>query len=1614
MSDLQQEKVEKLEQLHSLIQQRIAGKAGRQVERFADLFFANVPPEDFEGWGAQDMYGALLSQWNLLKQRRPGAPAVTIYNPDYEEHSWESTHTIVEIVQDDMPFLVDSMSLVFANHALGIHLIIHPVIAVRRGAKGQLLEVADAFAEEAEGFARESIMHFELDRQTDLKALETLRRDIERVLGEVRSVVEDWQRMRARMEEAIAEIDASKLPLSRESVEEDQAFLRWLTEDHFTFLGYRAYRLVRGKDGDELESLPDSGLGILRDRASVASRSFSQLPPELQKQAREPTLLILTKSNTRSSVHRAVNMDYVGIKRFDKKGRVTGEHRFLGLYTSAAYSQSPRSIPLLRQKFDRVMKRAKFPPASHDGKALAHILESLPRDELLQMREDELFETCMGILHLQERQRVRLFLRRDPFDRFVSCLVYVPRDSYNTELRMRMCAILMKAFNGTDIDFTVQLSEQPLARVHFIVRTEPGSIPRYDARDVEMALVKATRSWQDDLLQSLLEHCGEERGNTLFQKYRHAFPAGYVEQFTPRTAVYDIEHMERLVDENALEMLLYRPPEAPAGALRFKLFRHGEPLFLSGTLPMLENMGVEVTFEHPYKIQAANSDVVWIHNFGLQHSPELQFATEAIKGIFQEAFERVWNGEMENDSFNRLVLAARLDWREVVLLRAYTRYLRQINASFSDTYIAATLEGNAAITRDLVELFHCRFDPRRHGAAADEQADSLAEKIVAQIDSVSSLDEDRILRRFLAAIEGTLRTNFYQMDEQGAVKSYLSFKFDPATIPDMPDPKPAYEIFVYSPRTEGVHLRGGKVARGGLRWSDRREDFRTEILGLVKSQLVKNAVIVPVGAKGGFIMKQPPASGNRDEIEEEVKACYRTFIRGLLDITDNLRGGAVVPPRDVVRRDDDDPYLVVAADKGTATFSDIANELAAEYGFWLGDAFASGGSVGYDHKKLGITARGAWESVKRHFYEAGIRWQEEPFTVVGIGDMAGDVFGNGMLYSPNIRLIAAFNHLHIFLDPDPDPAVSFAERERLFKLPHSTWEDYNRELLSPGGGVYSRRAKSIALSPEIRERLQIREQRLTPNELIQAILRAPVDLMWSGGIGTFVKASDESHLAVGDRANDAIRIDGCELRCRVVGEGGNLGLTQLGRIEYARNGGRINTDFVDNSGGVDCSDHEVNIKILLDGIVANGDMTIKQRNQLLAKMADEVCQHVIEHNRRRAQALSIVETLGTKLLDEQQRFMRAFERDGLLNRALEFLPGDEELAERRNEGIGLFRPELSVLMAYSAIVLYQQLLESDIADDPYFAKELQHYFPVPLRKRFSKEMESHRLRREIITTQVTNSMVNRVGITFVHRLREETGAAPSDIARCYATVREVFDLRDLWQGIESQQERTEARQQLALFVETGELVERATVWFLRRQKQPLSVSEAVERFRPGVRGLAQVLPGSLVDSDREMLESRIQRVAGFGIDETLARRIASLRLLYSALDFVEVESRTRYPIQDIAYVYFHLGDRLGLHWLRDQIAAISVDNHWQAMARDALRDDLYSQQSELVAGILSTGKRSKKIEPLIERWLTDYEAATLRWRSVQADLRATGTLDLAMLSVAVREVRDLVRTTVKV
>ncbi len=1593
-------------QVVGLVREKLAPNYHSLGEEFVRQYFSGTAAEDLRDDDTLNLYGAVMAHFNYALQRKPGEPKLHVYNPQFEQHGWQSTHTIVEIVTDDMPFLVDSVRMGLNRRGLTTHLIIHPVVRLRRDASGGLVEVLPDGAE-AKDVITEAIMHCEVDRQTEEEALEGIRSEVHKALGDVRVAVEDWQNMRGKLRDVLNELESDPPPLDIEELEEGRAFLEWIDGDHFALLGYREYELTTEGAEDVLRSVADSGLGLLRNPgASQVSQSFSALPLDMRRRAREPGLLIISKANYRSTVHRPSFLDYIGIKRMDSAGNVVGERRFIGLYTSAAYNRNPRVIPLLRTKVRNIVLRAGYPPRSHAEKTLLNILDTYPRDELFQVSEDDLLATSMEILNLQERQRIRLFVHPDRFGRFVSCIVFVPRERFNTAVRLQIQGILEEAFRGDSTDFTVQLSESVLARLYFVIRVPGGKVPDTDRDELEARLRDITRTWKDDLAEASLEHFGEERGTRLFRRYGDAFRADYREYYSARVAVYDMEKMETLDPAGGVAMSLYRRLEAPPDELQFKLFRHGKPVSLSEALPMLENMGLTVSAEHPCTIMAWGDEPIYMHDFSMIHGEGPDLDLDRIRDLFQEAFARIWHGEVENDGFNRLVLRAHLSWREIVILRACCKYLRQIGVTFSQEYMERALAGNAPIARALVDLFHARFDVDAPGKR-EASASAIAVKIREALDAVVNLDEDRILRSFLSLVEASLRTNYYQRDAAGQHKPYVSFKFDPEKVPDLPEPRPMFEIFVYSPRVEGVHLRGGPVARGGLRWSDRREDFRTEVLGLVKAQMVKNAVIVPVGSKGGFIPKQLPAGGDRDAVLEEGVACYQTFIRGLLDITDNLVAGEIVAPERVVRHDDDDPYLVVAADKGTATFSDIANAIAIEYGHWLGDAFASGGSVGYDHKGMGITARGAWESVKRHFRELELDTQTTDFTVVGIGDMAGDVFGNGMLLSEHIKLVGAFNHLHVFLDPDPDPSVSFKERRRLFNLPRSSWTDYDASLISEGGGVFPRAAKSIPISAQMRKVLGVKPKTMTPNALINALLKAPVDLLWNGGIGTYAKASREQHADAGDRANDAVRVDASELRCRVVGEGGNLGFTQLSRVEFALAGGRVNTDAIDNSAGVDCSDHEVNIKILLNAVVEAGDMTEKHRRELLEEMTDEVGALVLRNNTLQTQVLSCAVAQAPSLLEVHERLISALEREGRLDRAIEFLPDKELIAERRAAAKGLTSPEFSVLLAYVKIQLFERLLESDLPDEAFYRTALEAYFPMALRERYRERMGGHHLAREIISTVVANDMVNRAGITFAFRLGEETGGDAADIARAYTIARDVYRMPDLWAAIEALDNEVAAREQTRMLLESRKLVERTSRWLLRNRPQPLDVSANVEHFMGGVNELEASLDELLVSSAAEKVNSENARLIEAGVPAPLASRVSKLTVLYSALDIVEVARAVGLSVTQVGAVYFKLAHALELHWLRDEIVALPRENRWQTLARAALRDDLYAQEAALTADVLRTESEASDAADRIEAWITKNHVAVARSRQVLADLKAGGSSDFAMMSVAMREIRAL-------
>ncbi len=1617
----EQLKNELVDRMLQQVRERVGPDRVDMTLRFVRQFYANVPPVDMVAAPPERLYGAALALWQFGAVRAPRTPLLRVFSPQIDRDSWQSTHTAVEVVNDDMPFLVESLTEALNQEGLTVHLVIHPVLRGRRDDTGRLVELYEPGMAPADALA-ESFVHLTIDRLTSPERVEAVQGHLLRVLGDVRAAVEDWRAMRATAAEVMADLRSRSRSEPSDEFVETADFLAWLGDDHFTFLGYRVYRFVAAEgQGDtqgaeRLEVQPGSGLGVLRDPAVVVFdglRDLESLPPEVRLFLRRPQVLSVTKANRRATVHRAAHQDAILIKAFGDDGAVIGERLFVGLFTSAAYARMVRDIPFLRLKVARVMVRAGFNPQGHDARRLLHILSSLPRDELYQISDDELFDLSMGVLHLQERQRVALFVRADPFKRFASCLVFMPRDRYDTALRKVTAGVLERAFGGTVSAYYIQVSDAPLARLHVIIRTTPEAFPAYDVRDIEAQLVEAAQGWSDRLRESLVEAQGEEVGLALFGRYAEAFPGGYREIASPETAVYDIGRIEEVTADGGLGITLYRALEAEAHQVRFKLYHQGAPVPLSDMLPLLEALDLKVVTEQPFAIHPGGVATVWLHDFEAISGTGAAIDLDRDRLKFQDAFTRLWTGEAEADGFNRLVLRAGLSWREVVILRTQARYLRQARIPFSQDYMEATLAGHPEIVRLIVGLFLLRLAPERP-AGWQARSDRLQEAIGAAMEHVRNLEEDMILRRFVNLTLATLRTNYFQVGADGRPKPYLAMKLDSQILDDLPLPRPLVEVFVYSPRVEAIHLRGGKVARGGIRWSDRREDFRTEILGLMKAQMVKNAVIVPVGSKGGFVVKQPPSvTAGREAALAEGIACYRTLISGLLDLTDTLAAdGSVVPPPEVVRLDGDDPYLVVAADKGTASFSDIANGVARDYGFWLDDAFASGGSVGYDHKKMGITARGAWESVKRHFRERGHDIQTQPFTCVGVGDMAGDVFGNGMLLSRATRLLAAFNHQHIFCDPDPDPALSFEERARLAGLPRSAWSDYDPARLSPGGRVYDRSAKLLTLTPEIKARFALEADSLTPNQLIRALLTAEVDLLWFGGIGTFVKAHDESHADAGDKANDAVRVDARELRVRVIGEGANLAMTQPARVEAAlRRGIRLNTDAIDNSAGVDCSDHEVNIKILLGDVVASGDLTLKQRNQVLVDLTDEVAALVLSDNYLQVQALSAAEANAAERIDEHARFMRALERTGRLNRAVERLPDDEALAARKKERQGLTRPELAVLLAYAKITLYDELLASDLPDDPWMAGDLVRYFPHRLHQRFPEALARHRLRREIIATSVTNSLVNRAGPAFVREMIDKTGAQPGDIARAYAVVREVFGLRPLWQEIEDLDGTVAVACQITLIQETQGLLERAVAWFLGHGRQPLDIAAEIRGHRPGLEALDHGLEDLLGAGERVVLAERIAGLTGRGVPAGLARRVGLLPVLAPVMDVVRIATARNAGITAVAGIYYQLGERFGLNWLRRRAQRIPAGDHWQFQAVNAMVDDLHGQQTDLtwrvMEGMAMEGGDPGTATGVIDRWSQGRQAAVDRVALLLAELRAVPDLDLARLAVASRQIRAL-------
>jgi glutamate dehydrogenase len=1563
--------------------------------RFVRHYYAQAEPADLSA-DPRMLAAAALGHLEFAARRSPRAAKVRVFNPTVERDGWTSDRTIVEMVNDDMPFLVDSSTLTLTALGHSIYVTIHPIVQAQRS-RGRLAAVKVGQKTDANA-KRESLIHIEIQRETDALVLDKSRKALLKALRDVRMAVTDWTAMRRALASATEELRKSSFK-DRNLLAQSCALLDWLSNNHFTLLGYREYVLKPGADGDELRIRPGTGLGLLR--ADSRMGGAVTLTGGARAAARAPTPLVITKANARSTVHRPALLDHIGVKVFGRDGVPRKERRFIGLFTSIAYNESPRDIPLLHHKVAAVMARSGLDPDSHAGKTLQHILDTFPRDELFQASIEELAETSAGVLALQDRHKVKLFCRREPFGRFFSCLVYLPRDHYSARARRRIEQLLFARLGGSSVESEIAISESALARLVVTVHVDPAETMRPDVGAIEKDIAEAIRTWPDRFRSALLSRLPEEQALDVFHRFAEHFSAAYQEAVEPERASTDVSAVARVYDgESSLELAL-SPATATGDPLRLTTFTPITPIPLHTALPILENMGFKVVSERPYSVRLPDHPV-WIQDFDLATAGAQALASAAAGERVKECFARALQGDAENDTFNNLVLSAGLDWREAALLRAYCKYILQSNIPFSQDYMRATLGRFPDFCRAFVEQFRTSFDP---DLGADERArrHAASARIIArELDKTVSLDDDRILRVFASALAATLRTSIFI--DTNPLRPYVAFKFDSRRLDELPKPRPMFEIFVYSQRVEGVHLRAGRIARGGLRWSDRLEDYRTEVLGLMQAQQVKNSVIVPAGAKGGFVCKQLPV-GDREAVQREVVACYQTFVRGLLSLTDNIVDGKPVRPARVLARDAEDPYLVVAADKGTAAFSDIANALSAEYAFWLGDAFASGGSAGYDHKKMGITARGAWESVKRHFRELGIDTQNTPLTVAGIGDMSGDVFGNGVLMSPHIKLVAAFDHRHIFIDPDPDPAASFAERRRMFRLLRSSWDDYDRTKLSTGGGIYSRQLKSIELSPAAQTLLGLAARNVSPPELIRAVLKAPVDLLWNGGIGTYVKASHQVHSEARDPGNDALRVDGKELRCRVVGEGGNLGFTQLGRIEYALGGGRINTDFIDNAGGVNSSDREVNIKILLGAALERRQLAPNKRNALLASMTDEIAALVLRDNYTQTLALSIMASQAAERLGEHVRLIRALEAQGLLDRALEGLPTDDLIEERRAADRGLTRPELAIVLSYSKIDLRSRLLASLVPEDPYLASELVAYFPRKLAPRYKRLMHSHKLAREIIAMQIASSIVNRMGPFFMVRAEEETGADVTQVARAYAIVREVFGVRKLWREIEALDNVVRAKAQYDAIFQISRMVRRAVYWFLQNHADALEIEPMITRFR---RGAEHAFAAKLVTGPvRERFERHIADLRNSGFTEDLARRVASLDFTTQTLDIIELAREFKLSVKEIGLLYFDLAQKLRLDWVRERIEELKVEGRWRAMARASLRETLGRQLRALVRSVLRRrGARGPRAA--LAAWLEKSQPQVAHVQRAFDDMQIAGATDFATLSVALNEVGQLV------
>ena len=1610
---------------HSPVEQAAVDRP--ELAPLIDGYFRHVPPED-QPRTVEDVNAVIDGHLRVAATRAPGTAAIRLFNPTRHPDGWSGTSTVINVVNDDMPGLVDAVVGALTEAGATVHRVLHPIVAVRRDGD-RLVEVIGESKRgiDPAGSVRESWIHVLIDRLSDAERAEELEEILAGALADARAIVQDAPALLSALTTAARELRWTPSPRPHDEVSETADLLDWLADGHLTLLGYRRDGLGVGEYAGELRVVPGSGLGILRD-SSRRSRDFDD--ESVTPTATEGGQLMITQASRGSAVTRGMPPFSVAARIIAADGAVLAEHRFLGILNPRALSADITTTPVLRRKVQAVLATLGTTPDTYTGEQTLQLLATYPRGELFWADTGYVVDLVSSVLQLASRRRLRAFLQTDPYGRFVTVMVYLPRDRYTTGSRLAMQRILLDALHGSELRYTARVGDSLLAAVHFTVRTDPADRTDVDLAELTERLRETIRTWEDQLVAAVVGGDDDLDTAGALSRYSDAFDEAYKEKYTPADAVADLRVLDGLAGPDDLALTIFEAPappaDDPADAIevdrRLKVYT-GRVISLSRVLPVLQHMGADVIDEQPFEITRSDGMACRIYDFGLHFPSELgvgERALEATRQRFADAFVHTWRGAAEVDGFNHLVLAAGLDWRQIAVLRAYAHYLRQIGTPYTQRYHEQVLTGHPEITRELVGLFAARFDPahggENPGVSRDDDCAARTTAITTALDEVTSLDADRILRTFLSMINATDRCTAFQVDDNGDHAPYLAFKVDPARVPGVPKPVPAHEIWVYSPRLEGVHLRFGAVARGGLRWSDRPEDFRTEILGLVKAQEVKNAVIVPVGAKGGFVLKHPPAPTGDPAADREAQlaegiACYRLFISGLLDLTDNRVGGAVVPPSGVVRHDGDDPYLVVAADKGTAAFSDIANGVAIERGFWLGDAFASGGSAGYDHKGMGITARGAWESVKHHFRELGVDTQAQDFTCVGIGDMSGDVFGNGMLLSEHIRLVAAFDHRHIFIDPDPDAADSFAERRRLFGLPRSSWADYDRGLISAGGGVFPRTAKSVPISEQMRDALGIAADvaRLSPVDLIRAVLLAPVDLLWNGGIGTYIKAASETNQQVGDKANDPVRVDGGELRARVVGEGGNLGVTQLGRIEFARSGGRVNTDAIDNSAGVDTSDHEVNIKIALRAAELAGALSGSGRNALLVEMTDDVATLVLADNTAQNRVLGVSRLHAVPMLSVYARLIDELVAAGRLDRALEFLPSAAQLRAREAAGEGLTSPELSVLLAYVKASLSTAMVRSSLPEEPAFASRLPRYFPAAMRERFDDEIRAHPLAREIVTTQTVNEVVNGAGISFAFRLGEEMAATATDAIRAYAVTTTVFGLGDLWRDIAALDNRAPARCQDELFLAGRRLLDRAARWFLTRRPQPLDVTAEIARYAEAVAAMIPRMPRLVCGVEHDNIRADAAGFVAVGAPAELATRIAYSLYTFGLLDIVDVAEEQDRSLAETAELYYAVSAHLNFDQMLSDVTALGRGDRWHALARQALRDDLYRSLRLLTADVLTTTTADRSAAAKIEQWEAENQNRLARARTTLAQIGTVGPGDLAALSVAAREIRSMVR-----